>query len=548
MRMKEKVDSAKSLRPAVTAETSRPAQIESFLRRRLWLVAIVALMVALRVLLLAVDAVPFNADEANVALQARHILQGERPVFFYGQAYLGSTDAWLVAFSFSIFGESVLAIRIVQIAIFAATLFTTFMVARRIGLERWSAHVAVLLMALPPTMLTLYTTASLGGYGETLLLGNLLILIALSIDSSASVVRWGILGAAAGFAFWTFALVLVYVIPLGLWLLWRHRLSAWRGYLVGLLGFAIGSAPWWLSILQLGEAPLSQLTGSAVVNSATAATLLDSLGVRLINFLIFGASAWIGLRYPWSLELVIPLVGIVVAAIYLTALYAAARRKSKLHEGAIVLWGMIGVLLLTYLLTSYGGDPSGRYLLPLYLPLSIFTALFLGQLRNRFGRLWVGVLITLIVAYNLAGTLLAASQDEPRISTNDAVTWLDHKRDQELIDFLLEQNETHGYTNYWVAFPIAFLSDEQIVSSARLPYKHDFSYSPRDDRYPPYTQAVRDSARAFYITTNHPDLDDLIREQLAGLQVTFEEERIGRYQIFYRLSRKVEPEELGLER
>ena len=44
-----------------------------------------------------VDITPFNADEAIVALMARHINQGNIPVFFYGQAYMGSLDAMLVS-------------------------------------------------------------------------------------------------------------------------------------------------------------------------------------------------------------------------------------------------------------------------------------------------------------------------------------------------------------------------------------------------------------------------------------------------------------------
>jgi hypothetical protein len=61
---------------------------------------IVILSAVYKLVLLAFGAVPFNGDEAIVALMARHILQGERPVFFYGQAYLGATDAWLAALSF----------------------------------------------------------------------------------------------------------------------------------------------------------------------------------------------------------------------------------------------------------------------------------------------------------------------------------------------------------------------------------------------------------------------------------------------------------------
>ena len=66
--------------------------------RCVWpLIAILTGSIALKVVLLALDAAPFNADEAVVALMARHILQGERPWFFYGQAYMGSLDAYLVA-------------------------------------------------------------------------------------------------------------------------------------------------------------------------------------------------------------------------------------------------------------------------------------------------------------------------------------------------------------------------------------------------------------------------------------------------------------------
>ena len=527
---------------------------------RPWLVLILAAMVALRAALLAADAFPFNGDEAIVGLMARHLLQGERPAFFYGQAYLGSTDAWLVALSFSIFGQSVLAIRIAQVALFAATLVTTHLVARRLGLGAVSARLAVLFMALPPAMLTLYTTATLGGYGETLLLGNILILIALGLDHQGTesagtvkalsvlrvsvadlhrLLRWLAFGFVAGFAFWTFGLILVYLIPLAAWLLAKHRLRAWRGYALALIGFAIGGAPWWTAIGQLGGSLIGELAGSAVANTVAAPAALDSLGVRLINFFAFGASAWLGLRYPWSPEFVLPAVGLVVAGLYLAAFVLAARR------GARLLWGMLGVLLATYLLTPFGGDPSGRYFVPLYLPLSIFAAQCVGQFHGRRRGL-VGLLAGLIVGYNVVGTALAVTQPHGITTQFDAVTWIERGRERELIDFLLRQGETRVYANYWVAYPMAFLSRERVIASARLPYHLDFRYTRRDDRYPPYPRAVDESPRAAYVTTNHPALDRLIRERLSGLGVTFREETIGDYHVFYALSRKVAPQDIGL--
>jgi hypothetical protein len=72
------------------------------------LFAILLVAAGWKILLLAMDVLPFNSDEAVVALMARHIMSGARPVFFYGQAYMGSLDAYLVSFGFAIFGQKVL--------------------------------------------------------------------------------------------------------------------------------------------------------------------------------------------------------------------------------------------------------------------------------------------------------------------------------------------------------------------------------------------------------------------------------------------------------
>lgn len=503
---------------------------------------IVVAAIAFKGLLLIVNAVPFNGDEAVVALMARHILAGERPVFFYGQAYLGSTDAWLIASSYSIFGESVLAIRLVQIALFATTLIMSYLVAKRLGLTEWAARVATLLLALPPTMLTLYTTATLGGYGETLLFGNLLILLMPSWQSALW--RWLLFGVIAGFAFYTFPLILVYLVPIAILLLVKllRRQRSWR-FILGVvvmasIGLAIGSAPWWTTLIQSGRLPIDEMTGVAVAGTVAAPTFIQSLGVRLINFILFGASAWFGLRYPWSGEFILP--GAALLAIYLAALGYAIKR------GPRILWGMIATLLITFLITPFGGDPSGRYFLPLYLPLMVFTAQLLDRVREQRGTL-VGLLIVVILGYNVSTTLMAAAQQPPGITTQfDATTWIDHNRDRELIDFLLANNETRGYTNYWGEYTLAFTSNEQIITSARLPYHLDLSYTPRDDRYPVYSQTVAAAPRAFYLTTNHPKLDALIRERLTALGVTFKEHDIGNYHVFYALSRKVDPKEIGL--
>ncbi|MCK4814771.1 hypothetical protein KA005_03295, partial [bacterium] len=69
-----------------------------------WLAGAVIVAVVFKIGLLLANVIPFNSDEAVVALMARHILQGSRPIFFYGQAYMGSLDAFLVAGVFKLIG------------------------------------------------------------------------------------------------------------------------------------------------------------------------------------------------------------------------------------------------------------------------------------------------------------------------------------------------------------------------------------------------------------------------------------------------------------
>ena len=204
-------------------------------------------------------------------------------------------------------------------------------------------------------------------------------------------------------------------------------------------------------------------------------------------------------------------------------------------------------MFLGFILTPFGGDPSGRYFVPLYLPLFIFTAEALVLLSNRVGG-WAWVLLGAILVFNLVGTAQATLANPPGITTQfEAITQVDHRYDGELMGFLRAQGTTRGYGNYWVAYPIAFLSEEEIILIPRLPYKADMRYTSRDDRYTPYGEWVEASPNLVYVTTNHTVLDELLRERFKALGVDFQETQIGDYHVFYEFSRKVIVDELHLQ-
>lgn len=531
--------------------------------RKHWPLLIALLLAALfKGALLAADLVPFNSDEAVVALMARHILQGARPVFFYGQAYLGSLDAWLAAGVMAVIGEKVLAIRLVQSVLWLGTIASAWFLSLRIYNSRVAAVTTVALLAVSIFLTTLYTTASLGGYGEVFLAGNLLLLWTLRLRERGALWEWALWGLLAGVVFWGFGLIGVYIAPAGLALVWpRLRAQDWRWLLprVALLGggFLIGASPWWWFTLQNGLATLAELGGSHIAGESPGP--LASIGRRLLALVLFGPTAFLGLRTTWSVDLLLRPLSPIAVVLGLGTLFYALRQQWQQRAGGADVFPaktgrglVLGVMLtnvLGFVLTSFGNDPSGRY----FLPIAVLLPVLAGELIDVLGmqRRWIGwAALGLWLAFNLGSNLevaLAYPDEGPGFTTQfDVVAQVDKRYDDELIDFLLAEGETRGYGNYWVTYPIAFLSGEQLQYSARLPYHHNFAYTERDDRYPPYIEAVAEAERVAYITTNHPALDDYLRQGLAGLGVRWAERTIGDYTVFYDLSRVVRPVELGL--
>ena len=511
--------------------------------------------------------VPFNADEAVVALMARHILQGERPIFFYGQAYMGSLDAMLIAGGFSLFGQQVWVIRMVQVALYLGTLATTAWLAQLI-FHSWRVGIVSLwLLAVPVVDVTLYTTASLGGYGEALLIGNLILIAALRMGRRLEQrvgcppwlwLSWGFL---AGLGLWVFGLTLVYTVPALIYLgfhLWKSagvsnppptRVSPLSASWFVLAGGALGASPWWVYGFQKGFDRLLGELGGGAISGVSGVSGLVQIWDHLVNFLLLGLSVTFGLRAPWDVRwLILPVLPFVLF-FWLAVIWYLVWRLRADGPGKDQLFLLVGVmvtLVAGFILTPFGQDPSGRYFVPLAVPLSLSAAAMLVFLQARYGvKAWL--LLALILAYNLAGMVQSVLRSPARMTTQFySITHIDHSYDRALMAFLEAHGETRGYTNYWVAYPLAFLSQEKLIFVPRLPYHNDFRYTERDDRYLPYTEMVSSADRVAYITTRHPALDDTLVQHFREEGITWQEAQIGDYHVFYALSRPIRVNEIGL--
>ena len=380
-----------------------------------------------------------------------------------------------------------------------------------------------------------------------LVLGDLVLLLGwkLAEDRTAHLGWWFGLGIITGLGFWILGLIAVYALPVAVMLLWRHRMRGWRGYVAGMLGFFLGSGLWWLYNVRQSWSGLRTLFDPIAERSALAPIL--PFEMRVLGLLLIGFPGLLGIRLPW-LPGGVPVYVIpgIVAGHGVVAWYALQQARHRRWGGAFrLLWGVVLSLLGLLLLSRFGSDPTGRYLLPLYTPLCIFGAAGLDALGKRWRwASWMGMVVVAVL--HLSGTVYAAMGPQGLTAQFDPRLHYGNAHDQDLIAFLKENGGTRGYTNYWISFKLAFLSDEEVILDAALPYKASLQVVDPVGRYPGYDDEVAHAASVVYVTGNQPELDVVLRERLREHEITYREHEVGPYRVFYDLSASTTPASLGI--
>jgi hypothetical protein len=366
---------------------------------------------------------------------------------------------------------------------------------------------------------------------------------------------WLALGGLVGLGLWAMPLVLVYALPVAAllgWAYWTRRRQLVVGAFLAAAGLAVGAWPWLLYTARNGLGTVLEAGGSAVAGASAAHPVVAALQ-HALYFVLFGVTVVWGLRPPWGAHFLALILVPYALALHMGAWFEALRRAAR-SPGRALLAGTAGTLLVAFILTPFGADPSGRY----FLPLAVISALYLADVlhwlrlrrrrRRSVWRKWFAQCLALaLLAFYWWGNIQSAIAFPPGLTTQfDPVAQVDQRALPQVAEFLRSQGETRGYTNYWVTYPLAFTSQETLLFVPRLPYHADFRFTPREDRYPPYSAAVAESPRVAYITTRHAALDERLRQGFRALDVSFEEAAFGDYRVFYALGRRVEPAELGL--
>ncbi len=411
-----------------------------------------------------------DSDEAIVGLMARHILQGRWPIFYYGQHYMGSTEAFSTAVLFRLLGATPLAMKVGAFVWFCAFLPVQYLLAREVA-GRATARLSTLLLGVSPAFLSGYSIRLMGGYVSLLCLGTLaLLLAAKGLSLGMTPARAAILGLTLGLAWWTNFLAIAYILPILLVLTLRfgRKLISPAGLLF-LVDGLIGSLPFWIYNIRHAWAsfemrsPLHVGPWEGFVFFFRTA-LRGFLGTEIfghavgfaLGLLLFLAAIVLPLRDRWT-DLATP----------------------SAWDGQLLLLAVLAFFPFLYAASGFG--TWTRYLIPLY---SVFYILLLSGLGRASLR--SGVVAVLLVIH-LTGTL--------RIPVEHVASPLNAEPNGPLLAFLHKEHVRTAYAPYWVAYRLTFEAGEEILTT---PPRYSLV------RYHPYLEAAEADPASAYIQLNAP--------------------------------------------
>lgn len=442
-----------------------------------------------------------ESDEAVVGLMARHILEGELPVFFWGQNHMGALEAYLTAGMFALFGSSALVLKLTVFSLFLIFLFVHLQLAEEVSQSRWSAWMATICVGISPAFLTVWSLKSRGGYMSLLLFGTISLLIAVRLlkKESNRKLKLLLLGASTGIAFWSHFAAVTYAIPIGLILVWRFRAELLRYAWLGGIGFFIGSLPVWAYNF------LHPFVSASRPIGRRAAIIED-----FENIFETGLPILLGGRAPWSpSDGYLPYLGVFLVLIFVGAFVWMVGGQLKARDPSVCLLLLFAFMYPLFVVGGGAGffmlEP--RYLIPLYSVAYIILFMALPRPKTSLGVLF------LLISLNVYSSL-TLKHDEFAIPGYTQPLG-------PLIEYLKSEHVRYVYAPYWIAYRLSFESNEDIIASP----------PPGDHiRYGPYDVAVKANRPVAYIRLHSSG--NRVIEQQADFPQGYEVFEVGDFDVF----------------
>jgi len=515
----------------------------------------------LRVLLAALKWPLLNSDEGTMGIMALHIAyRGEHPIFYYGQNYMGTLDAYIGAGLFQAFGSSIFTLRLGIIMLFIPFMVAMYFLTSALYTKRL-ALASLVLLSLGSIPILILEMSPIGGYPEILFFGAFAFLLTswltLSYNQDVSqrkpwlrLLGYACWGCVAGLAIWSDPLILPYLVAASLLLIifcWRELILKMSGICL-LIGLVVGASP--LVMYNLKAPPGQDSLSIFLAQTHPVASVPGSitpLSMHIINTILYNIPTATGnplcslvfsqgpvntpglrcaiVHASWSLGLIV--LWLAAAFLAVLALWklkhdfrgqslSPEQKRTIIREFArLMLLVSAGITMLFFTLSASSIPSSAgnaRYLHCLLISIPAFIwPLWIGAGKVKPPVVllsWIkvvlcrGMLLLIFIAF-LSGTI-AAFFDIHAVSSID-------QQHEVVFNKLESMGIKHFYTDdYWTCYRIAFASREKITCAVIGSNLRPGGLN--RNRYWPYVLQVQaDPQAAYLLLMNDPQTQFIVR-------------------------------------
>ncbi len=270
----------------------------------------------------------FESDQAIIGLMARHIwLNGEHPLFFYGQFYMGPVESYAAVPFFSLFGSSIFSLRLAMVPLVLLFLAIIYVLGR-VAYGPVAGVLALAWLVLGPTLAVDRELTTFGGKQEMLVLAGVVMLCAwarLKLSERrphgrrawlTCLATYGLLGAASGLGVWSDWLIAPVVLStlLVLALVRPRELFFWPAAFL-IAGFVVAAFPFLQFNFAQQFASLHQALYFSNPSGASSLSRLSQLPIAIAQLAAMDLPAAVGSphvcvqsmtdlqSYPWITHL-----------------------------------------------------------------------------------------------------------------------------------------------------------------------------------------------------------------------------------------------------
>ena len=402
----------------------------------------------------------FDGDEAIVALMGLDILDGELPLFFYGQNYgLSILEALLISLGVLVFGTSMLAIKIPMLVLWSLSVsLMALSVFKLLKENKLATTIFVLVMVLSPTWLV-WSMKARGGYLTSFFFTSLITYVLVKNKGGLGLINWLMVGVSLVVVYESQPIWLPCLAPLVAYFIWLEKgavIQKAKSVAAVVVGAGVPFA-----VFTYIKSTIEVAYAKPALNISKRLTLIGDIPELLLKNL--GGNYFLSTTYEPSNEsyATIFLGVFLVALVYI--IFRAVQSKSISHS----------LVFLVASLFSFSGflvKSEPRYLLPFF-GFALFTVVLVyREIENekvRKGILGVSVLLCFMGLAALPNFSKYSFVNMSLIEVDSQI-----KNDEAVMDKLLRKFKAEGVkyvftTNEFLQYQLNFMSNRELLVVGR---------------------------------------------------------------------------------